>query len=154
MKKVIFFLFFIGLLFDYTYAKCPTVPWHFRGKIKSFEEKVIEGAKVFIFFDDYENSCLAKYCAKEPGPDFLLTNSEGIYEGHCFFDTFKSYLISAQEHLCTRRPNKVEIVIMKEGFLPKKKVIYLSEQNRIKDAFDLGGRIILPDIILNGLPCK
>jgi len=125
-------------------AKCPLLEWHVTGKVVSAQDKaLVEGAKVFVFLDDSESTNSAGYGTTSP--DYFLTSADGMYSAKSYFDSFQSWsLLTGDE--CSKKPSLVEVIVVKEGYLTKRRRFPKSE---IKLTEDKGSReIALPEITI------
>lgn len=125
-------------------AKCPLISWHVTGRVVSLKTNSgIEGAQIFIFLDESESTNTAGYGTKYP--DFFLTSDEGSYSAVSYFDSFKQRFIWGGDE-CSRVPSIVEVVVVKAGFLTKRKQFTKSEIRMTEE--EDSHKILLPDIFM------
>jgi|GEM_PF-2704425 hypothetical protein len=127
------------------FAKCPLIEWHVVGRVVSAKEKSpIEGAQVFVFLDESESTKSAGYGTTSP--DYFLTSADGTYLAKSYFDSFQSWSMLRGDQ-CSKKPSLVEVVVVKEGYLTKRKRFAESEI-RLTEGKD-ERTITLPEILLD-----
>jgi hypothetical protein len=134
----------IFLVANNALSMCPLAEWHISGKVVSFRTMLpIEGAQVLVFLDENESTYSAGYFTKYP--DFFYTDEAGRFEAISHINTSQMRFIIIGE-VCVRKPKKVEVVVIKEGFRTRRMVFSRSEFVAFEPAEI--GRIVLPDIAL------
>ena len=104
---------------------------------------VISDAQVFIFFDESQTTNTNGYMTTYP--DFVLTDKNGNFKSINYFNSFKKRSFFKGD-ICTRKPTRLEIIIIKVGFKTKRMIFSGSDLKKIEEKGK--SNIILPEILL------
>lgn len=127
-------------------AKCAIVKWDILGEINSARtQQGVEGAHVFVFLDKSESTNSA-YIAKYP--DFFVTGEDGRFVAASYFDPFRKMpLFDPLFESCAKKPNMVEIIVIKPGFATKRRLFKSPDFTMIEEGETR--KILLPVISLD-----
>jgi len=126
------------------FAKCPLVKLHIIGAVKSGDLKTgVKDAQIFVFLDTSQSTNSAGYATKYP--DFVNTDSNGKFISTNYFDSFEKRTFIKGD-VCSEKPTKLEIIIVKPGFKTKRNMFDIKDLNLVEDEGIL--KLILPEIIL------
>jgi hypothetical protein len=143
---VVMSIFLSIILINTVYSKCALVKWEIVGSVISEATKTpIEGAKVFVFFDDSEFTNSNGYYTGYP--DFFVTQGDGNFHAISYIDSFERRgILGIGPDICSRTPKNLELIVVKEGFLTVRRKFNIAEY-KTKETDEMR-KIKLPDILL------
>jgi hypothetical protein len=144
IKTFLVSLVLIIVMSNSAFSKCALLEWQITGTIKLEGSKnIVKDAQIFIFLDDSQTTNVSGYATHYP--DFVNTNSNGTFVSSNYFDSFEKRTLLKGD-VCSKKPSKIEIIIIKSGFKTKRKIFDVSGL-KIEEHKGLQ-KITLPDIFL------
>lgn len=139
---VIFVFFALLPLRQQAFAKCAFAKYTITGALRDESTgQAVSSATLFFFFNDYKSTLSEGYKTKYP--DFFITNTNGVFVGAAFFDTYSGFWLFDR---CNRKPKLLTVVITAPGYLTKRVIFKRKDFDIREEASDY--KIGLPPITL------
>jgi hypothetical protein len=132
------------------FAKCAMVKYVVKGTVKNkntpkpLDLMPLEGAQVFIYFDEAGSTYSEGYDTKYP--DFFYTDKNGNYEASVFFLPRETFSILAGEKCLNNDPTLLEVLIFRKGASSYRRIFHEKDFNVSGE--DKDKSIQLPEIII------
>jgi hypothetical protein len=135
------------ILSNNAFAKCQLALYLLSGEIKeTCPEKAIPNVKLYIFFDEQENSHPGEY--QTTTSYSAISDNAGGYIAKNYFSKYSGWSFSGDE--CDYEPKTIEVVVVHEDYYSSKTKYKVEELKLLEEKEDIKS-YALPPIVLNAL---